>query len=118
MNPTINFQKLIKKQASEEAIKKQLHFANYSKKIIQQLNSEQLISLQKVYRKGAQLLKQFSILLKKMPIKLVQISSLTILDSRKNQRKNLAGFTTGDFLRISTTSRMQHPANRRPRFEV
>ena len=37
---TINFNELIKKQASEETIKKQLHLANYSNKIIQQINSE------------------------------------------------------------------------------
>ena len=55
MDPTNNFKELIKKQASEDTIRKWLCLANYSKNIIQQLNSEQLTSLQESLKKEAQL---------------------------------------------------------------
>jgi hypothetical protein len=57
-DPSQTFEVLIKKVASEEALQKRLRLANFSKEIIQQLNSEQLTTLQESLKSEAALWKQ------------------------------------------------------------
>ena len=57
-DPSQTFEVLIKKVASKEALEKRLRLANFSKEIIQQLNSEQLTTLQESLKSEAALWKQ------------------------------------------------------------
>ena len=57
-DPSQTFEVLIKKVASKEALEKRLRLANFSKEIIQQLNTEQLASLQESLKSEAALWKQ------------------------------------------------------------
>ena len=57
-DPTQTFEILIKKVASKEDLERRLRLANFSKEIIQQLNSEQLTSLQESLKTEATLWKQ------------------------------------------------------------
>ena len=52
-NPAQTFEILIKNVASKEDLEKRLHLANFSKEIIQKLNTEQLTTLQKSLKEEA-----------------------------------------------------------------
>ena len=57
-DPSQTFKMLIKKVASKEALETRLHFANFSREIIQQSNAKQLASLQESLKSKAALWKQ------------------------------------------------------------